>query len=150
MKKHPSLTVLLFCSIFLFQCQKGKKSKEDSFSLNEIKDLKTRQYAIEGRTLYNLHCANCHQKDGKGLAKLIPPLRDADFMNSDVDRTIGLIRHGIKGEITVNQVRYNQPMPPNPQLTHLEIAEITTYIYYAFGEEQGLIDAQKVKESLGE
>jgi len=37
------------------------------------------QYVVEGRTLYEQHCANCHQSDGSGLRDLYPPLAKTDL-----------------------------------------------------------------------
>ncbi|AWW29815.1 cytochrome c [Echinicola strongylocentroti] len=134
--------------IAVVACNAKKENNDGLISLNEIEDIKTRQYAIEGQLLYANYCANCHQKDGAGLGKLIPPLQNADFMLADTGRTIRLIKHGIKGEITVNGVNYNQPMPGNPQLTNLEIAEIATYIYTVFGGHEKRVEASEVKKNL--
>ncbi|MEX2565553.1 MAG: cytochrome c, partial [Cyclobacteriaceae bacterium] len=113
-----------------------------------IDDLKTRQYAVEGQNLYLQYCSNCHQKDGSGLKQLIPPLAGADYMLNDVKNTLYVIKNGIKGEIMVNGKAYNQPMPSNPRLTKLEIAQIATYIYNVWGNNKGLIDLETVDASL--
>ncbi|WP_186758428.1 c-type cytochrome [Echinicola salinicaeni] len=136
-----------FLSLLIGGCQENKK---DHFSLNSIKDLKTRQYAIEGQVLYENHCANCHQSDGSGLGRLIPPLKDADYLKADIGRTVRLIKHGIKGKIIVNGKEYNKEMPANPALTNLEIAEITTYIYTVFTGEEKIIGVKEVKSFLEE
>jgi len=118
--------------------------------INGINDLKTRQYAIQGQQLYLQHCSNCHQEDGSGLNRLIPPLKQADYMVDDVNRTLYIIRKGLKGSITVNNIEYNQPMPGNNNLTPLEIAQIGTYIYNIWGNDYGLITSEKVNEALNQ
>ncbi|GAB3648882.1 hypothetical protein GCM10028791_13380 [Echinicola sediminis] len=150
MRKGFNVLFLLFSLSLLGSCDKGKKNGEDRISLNDIKDLKTRQYAVEGQTLYENYCANCHQKNGTGLGQLIPPLKNADYMSEDVGRTVNIIKNGLKGEITVNGIGYNQPMPGNPHLSNLEIAEIATYIFSVFGNSEKLIDANAVKKYLEE
>ncbi|MBD8491191.1 cytochrome c [Echinicola sp. CAU 1574] len=150
MTKAFKLTFFALLLGLLSSCNDSNKNGNEHFSLNDIEDLKTRQYAIEGQLLYENYCANCHQKDGTGLGKLIPPLVAADFLLHDEDRTVKIIRHGLKGGITVNGVQYNQPMPGNPKLTNLEIAEIATYVYCVFGRDERLIDAKKVKQYLEE
>ncbi len=120
--------------------QKDKLSRKDQ--------IKLKQYIIEGKQLYTLHCSNCHQKDGTGLGKLIPPLANADYMAEDLNRTVCLIKNGIAGEIVVNGQQYNQPMPANPKLTPLEVAEITTYIYNTWGNEKRIILVNDVAEIL--
>ncbi|UCS93472.1 cytochrome c [Echinicola marina] len=151
MKKGLKLFYIgLFISLFIGGCQGNKQAEKNHFSLNNIKDLKTRQYAIEGQVLYENHCANCHQSDGTGLGRLIPPLKNADYLKADIGRTVRLIKHGIKGEIIVNGADYNKEMPANPALTNLEIAEITTYIYTAFTGQEKIIEVNKVKAFLEE
>ena len=125
----------------------GNKEKSAS-SIQGIQDLKTKQYAIHGKTLYDNLCANCHQTDGSGLGKVIPPLAGSDYMKEDIGRTIRIIKFGLEGDIMVNGITYNQPMPPNPQLTHLEISEIATYIYNVWGHREGLIPVETVREYL--
>jgi mono/diheme cytochrome c family protein len=128
-------------------CLQGCGQKENN-GLKDIKDLKTKQYAIEGRQLYLQHCANCHQEDGTGLGRLIPPLAGADYLLEDTERTVKIIKYGISGEMTVNNLDYNQPMPANPKLSPLEIAQITTYIYNVWGNKKGLVTAGEVRDFL--
>lgn len=127
---------------FSFSCQGNSSNKEKT--LASIKDTKVLQYAIEGKILYENYCANCHQKDGVGLGKLIPPLFESDYMLEDIGRTARIIKYGQEGEILVNGQTYNQAMPANPKLTNLEIAQIMTYIYNIWGSKEGVIDANMV------
>lgn len=127
-------------------CQSGPSSKENT--LAGIRDTKVLQYAIEGKILYENYCANCHQKDGTGLGKLIPPLFESDYMLEDLGRTARIIKYGQNGEIKVNGQIYDQAMPGNPKLTNLEIAQIMTYLYNIWGSKQGVIDANTVEDYL--
>ncbi|PSL02550.1 c-type cytochrome [Cecembia rubra] len=144
------LIALGFCLkvLIFFGCNTQKSNEEKT--LTSIKDTKVLQYAIEGKNLYELYCANCHQKDGSGLGKLIPPLNPSDYMKEDIGRTARIIKHGLQGEIIVNGEIYNQPMPGNPHLTNLEIARILTYIYNIWGNQEGVIDANSVEKFLGD
>jgi mono/diheme cytochrome c family protein len=69
-------------------------------------------------------------------------------MLADIDRSLYIIRYGLNGSIIVNDIEYNQPMPGNSNLTPLEIAQIGTYIYNVWGNREGLITIEKVKEAL--
>ncbi len=133
---------LVFCLIAWACSQKNEKGIQD------IKDLKTKQYAVAGQELYVQHCANCHQKEGTGLAQLIPPLKDVGYSANDAPRIARSIRYGVKGEILVNGMKYNQPMPANPQLKPLDIAKITTYVISIWGEQPALVTADEVNEYL--
>jgi cytochrome c551 len=109
---------------------------------------KAKQYYIQGEQLYNKHCSNCHQKNGKGLGLVYPPVDESDFVDNHLERVICLIRYGIEGEIVVNGKTYNKPMPPMSNPNDLEIAEIATYIYNTWGRKHGLIDTHEVNAIL--
>ncbi|GAB3165504.1 c-type cytochrome [Telluribacter humicola] len=112
-------------------------------------ELKRDQYYAEGYQLYTTHCANCHQADGQGLANLYPPLAGSDYLN-DKSWFICITRYGMSGEITVNGKTYNRPMPANPNLKDLEIAEIATYVYNTWGKDSTYTNTEKVVEVLNQ
>jgi len=132
----------------LFSCKQEIPDREKG--LPHITDTKVMQYAVEGKILYEKYCANCHQKDGSGLGQLIPPLNQSDYMLEDVGRTVRIIKYGQSGPIIVNGIEYNQNMPANPQLTNIEIAKISTYLYNIWGAKKGVIDALQVEKFLSE
>lgn len=142
MRKIALLGILLIA----FSC--APKSSNEENTLAQISDPEVMKFAISGKTIYENYCGNCHQADGKGLGKLIPPLQDADYFKSSVHRTVWIIRHGQEGEIIVNGEKYNQAMPANPNLKPLEIAQITTYLYNIWGMEEGVITSSDVEEYL--
>jgi cytochrome c551 len=120
------------------------------FSLSSCsqKDQKLNRYFIQGEELYNKHCSNCHQKNGTGLGLVYPPVDVSDYLESNMADVICLIENGKRGELVVNGKSFNQPMPGNPLLTDLEIAEIATYLYNNWGREKGLIDVADVTAIL--
>lgn len=99
---------------------------------------------VQGKKLYETYCSNCHQTDGKGFAKLYPPLAGADYLLDNLPAAACIIKNGMEGELEVNGVTYNQMMPANQSLTPLEIAEILTYISNSWGNESGLSNARDV------
>ena len=107
------------------------------------------QYYNQGEKLYEKHCSNCHQKDGRGLGRVYPPLANSDYLQR-VDEVVCLIRYGKEGRILVNGQDYNMAMPGIPLLTDLEVAKITTFIYNSWGSEHGLMDVNKVSAILAE
>jgi mono/diheme cytochrome c family protein len=130
----------------LISCATNNQKKDGT--LADITDTKVLQYAIQGKILYEKHCANCHQKDGSGLGRLIPPIKGSDYFLADKARAARIIKHGQNGPIVVNGIEYNQAMPPNPKLTDLEIAQLMTYLYNIWGAKAGVIDASQVAELL--
>ncbi len=138
------LGLLFAVVIFLGACSGQAKKDEGSHKDN----VKLEQYMVEGQRLYMQHCSNCHQANGEGLAQLFPPLAGSDYLKENFERSLCSMKYGLDGEITVNGVTYNQKMPGVPNLTPLEIAEISTYIYNSWGNDRGLIDVKKAEEVL--
>ena len=104
---------------------------------------------VEGMQLYRQHCANCHQVDGTGLAALIPPLNDSDYLqNMEKSSLACQIRYGLNKEIKVNGIGFNQQMPGIPQLQPLEIAEIVTYVKNTWSEDGGLYPVKQAEQDL--
>jgi mono/diheme cytochrome c family protein len=129
----------------LTSCTSKKISEQ---SLTKAEEVRYEQYFVEGQQLYNLHCSNCHQANGEGVGKLFPPIKFSDYMEKNFDKVICLMQNGISGEIMVNGVSFNQPMPGIQGLTNLEVAEIATFIYNTWGHERGYIDVKSVNKVL--
>ncbi|MEP2024011.1 MAG: cytochrome c [Reichenbachiella sp.] len=127
-------------SFFILSCRPDNK-----YSGNQA--IKFNQYKFQGEQLYISHCLNCHQKDGSGLGKLIPPLT-TDFISKQQEVAICGIKHGLQGPLTVNDTLYDGIMPNNPRLTPLEIAEIMTYISNSWGNDFGMVTTSEVNKAL--
>ena len=100
--------------------------------------------------MYEKHCINCHQKNGEGLAKLIPPLASDYLTDMKWEELACQIRNGLKDTITVNGVIYYQEMPATPRLTPLEIAELITYVKNTWGEQDKLYEVIAVEKALND
>lgn len=135
-KSWTKLFILTFSIISLSSCQSEEK-------------IKLEQYYIGGKEVYELNCANCHQKDGKGLQNLYPALVGSDYLK-DKEKVIYIIKNGLSGEILVNGKKYNQPMPANNQLTNLDIAEVVTYIYNEWDGETKITEVKEVEKVLNQ
>lgn len=135
-----SRVILLF--LITAACINKKESDRSGTSV------KFDQYYVQGEQLYIKNCSNCHQKEGTGLGLLYPPLKNSDYLVNNRNEVICLIKNGKSGVLIVNGKSFNMVMPPMPSLTDLEIAEITTYIYNEWGNNQGLIDVNEVSAIL--
>jgi nitrite reductase (NO-forming) len=84
--------------------------------------------ASSGEALYLGTCATCHQRDGKGIPNVFPPLASSDYLMADKTRSIELVIAGRTGDVVVNGVKYTGAMPPLSNLTDHEIASVLTYV----------------------
>jgi cytochrome c551 len=112
------------------------------------KDPKFQQYYVQGEQLYLKNCANCHQKNGKGLGLVYPPLDQSDFVDKNFEEVICMMKYGKSGEMIVNEKNFNHPMPGISTLTDLEAAEIATYIYNTWSRERGLINVKQTEKII--
>ncbi|MEQ8243956.1 cytochrome c [Fulvivirga sp.] len=141
---------LIFILALACACTGKTNNSDNGEETTHSEDVKMEQYLVEGQKLYGIHCANCHQVKGEGLAQLFPPLAKSDYLLQNVDASICGVKNGMSGEITVNGTTYNQPMPGIPQLTNLELAEIFTYVTNSWGNNNGMITTERVEATLKE
>lgn len=130
--KYPALMALVLW-MSITSCQDQERIKRD-------------QYLAEGFSLFDTHCANCHQRDGKGLENLYPAISLEHLKNKE--QVICWIKYGIHQPMTVNGKKFDRPMPANPALKELEIAEITTYLYNTWGKETSITTIDTVEKAL--
>ncbi len=140
-KAYAIITIIAF----LQACERAPSDSARFDHLDQRTKIRLMQYLSEGKRLYGLYCANCHQPDGSGLARLYPPLKNSDYMLLNRDKVICGMRYGQQGEIVVNGVVFNQPMPANLSITDLELAEIATYIYTVFGDTVQIVTINEVR-----
>lgn len=141
--------LLFSVALGLFSGCSGSQNENEAISnLSREEKIRYEQYMVQGQALYNAHCSNCHQEDGSGLRRLIPPLASSDYMIQDVERTVCIIKYGMEGQIIVNDEDYHQKMPGNEKLKDIEIAQIATYIYNSWGNQKGYIGVQDVSSYL--
>ena len=105
-----------------------------------------------GEQVFSTVCFACHQANGQGLANTFPPLAGSDFLMADKERSIRIVLQGLKGEVSVNGLKYNGEMP-KPALSDDQVASVLTYVRNSFGnsgEPVTLADVQHVKRELAD
>ncbi len=106
------------------------------------------QQVAHGQQLYEIHCANCHQLDGKGIARIIPPLLNADYILKNRNLLPKIIRNGMQQRIFINRIIYQQKMPNNNKLTDAEITALVNFVEFRFAKSTQLLSADSVKNLL--
>jgi len=153
--RAPLIFVFVFgCLVFVCSIQLAKTTNE--FSLHPKKEAveltpeQKEERRIErkidyGKKLFALNCASCHQTNGEGLPGQFPPLAGSKWVNSDPGLVVNIILKGLKGPIEVKGVTYGQAlnMVPLP-LKDREIANITTYVRQAWGNQASEISEEEV------
>lgn len=94
MKIHAVL--ILLAAVLLVSCGPAPESTVDT---------------TEGRSIYALRCASCHQMDGSGIPKNCPPLKDSPVLAGSPEYLIKLVLLGKKGPLIRGDATYNGIMP---------------------------------------
>ncbi|WP_257668053.1 c-type cytochrome [Parapedobacter tibetensis] len=110
--------------------------------------IRTAQYTVNGQKLYVAHCQNCHGTKGEGLGGLYPPLTDSIFLTNHREQLACMVKNGLSGPIAINNQVFDTEMPPNPQLTPIEIAYVLTYIGNSFGNDMDMFTLEEIQRSL--
>jgi mono/diheme cytochrome c family protein len=131
MKQQPFFSLISIISLFIsiYGCQ--------SINTNPYK---------QGEFMYKEHCSGCHGNNGEGFKELYPPLAGSDFLKNQ-DALPCLIRHGYKGEMTVNGILYNQEMPAN-RINEIQITNIINYINHSWGNNYPEVSLNDIKIKL--
>jgi mono/diheme cytochrome c family protein len=132
-KKMTSLKRLPYFSFFIIHF---------SLAIIGCQNIKRDQYIAEGYKLFQANCANCHQKNGEGMANLYPPISKEYLTNKA--NVVCWIKYGINQPVVVKGKNYNRAMPGNQALQNLDIAEIMTYLYNTYDKESELFPIDSV------
>ena len=132
----------IFLIVVFFSCTQTNPR------LSREENLKWKQYRIQGESLYIIHCSNCHGINGEGLVKLYPPLSNVDWVTLNSEKISCVIKNGIQGDLIINEILFTGEMPGHRDLTHLEIAEIVTYVLSDLNESQEFYDVNEIITQL--
>jgi len=110
--------------------------------------LDTRAIMAQGAKVYGARCADCHGKDGKGVAGVYPPLDG----NSSVNEPTGLnaMRVVLLGGFAPVTQRNPRPysMPPfAQQLSDADVAAVVTFIRRSWSNTASVVMERDVAKS---
>lgn len=123
----------------------GKGDEEEPRESVSLTD-EQQQMFEEGKKLFSVTCAACHQLHGNGMEGLAPPLAGSEWANGSVDRIIRIVLHGLNGPITVEGKQYNLVMPGLPVFNDQQIASILTYVRNEWENSASPVQPEKVRE----
>jgi nitrite reductase (NO-forming) len=99
-----------------------------------------------GKDLYAAECMSCHMENGEGLPGVYPPVAKTDYLKKPSAHLIDIILKGQDGEIVVNGVTYNTPMPAQAYLDDEKTSDILNYIRNSWGNKGAAITPTEVKK----
>jgi mono/diheme cytochrome c family protein len=112
---------------------------------DEVNDNLDKGRIVGGENTFNVYCAACHQKDGKGASGRFPPLAGTDWVTGDKKRLINILLKGLEGTIEVNGETYINAMPQHSFLSDQDAADVLTYIRSRFGNNSSGISPAEVE-----
>jgi mono/diheme cytochrome c family protein len=87
-----------------------------------------------GKRVFLMHCAACHQVNGRGLPGVYPPLAGSEWVNGAEERIIRIALLGMTGPTQVKGETFNNLMTPfRGVLSDEQIAGVLTYIRQEWG-----------------
>ena len=165
-EKHPPTkgflsAPLIFVFVFgclIFVCSIQLAHSTNQFQLHpptdvvELTDEEKEALRIErkfesGEKIFALRCASCHQANGLGIPGQYPPLDGSKWATSDPALISYIILKGLKGEIVVKGEVYGTSAAVNMAavpITDREIANVTTYVRQAWGNNSTEISTDEV------
>lgn len=89
-------------------------------------------FAQDAQSIYQRTCAACHGPDGSGVTGVGPSLKASQFVSSSsIDEIASTIRNGRMGD-EKRYPDYPAVMPPNPQLSDVEVRALAEYVKSEF------------------
>jgi cbb3-type cytochrome c oxidase subunit III len=98
----------------------------------------------DGRAIFLLNCAACHQPNGQGGGPYPPLAGNPDVNKVDSAGVIQTVLNGRTGPITVNNAQYGGNMPSWRELSDADIAAVLTYVRSAWGNGAPAVSADQV------
>ena len=137
---------LLVSIIALFCFENILFQDENTSTFLPVTQDKTLQQSIEdGEGIYSEFCMRCHLAQGEGVEEIYPPLANSNWLLVKREESIKSVKYGLKGEIEVNGITYNNNMT-SMGLTDREVADVMNYVLNNFGNESNNSKQVTLKE----
>ena len=145
--KHAvPITLTIGIAVLGFGWTPGAETPADEgFFFRPYQTFNLQESIKRGKEFYTTECLNCHMENGEGLTGVYPPLAKADYLKKPVNHLIDIILKGQEGEIVVNGVPYNTPMPPQAYLSDEQTADILNFVRNSWGNKASAVTPAMVK-----
>lgn len=101
--------------------------------------------ALDGKAIFLVNCAACHQATGQGGGPYPPLAGNPDVNRADSAGLIQTVLNGRTGPITVNGAQYGGNMPSwRGQLSDAQIAAVLTYVRTAWNNSAPAVSEDQV------
>ncbi|MBI1841857.1 MAG: c-type cytochrome [Verrucomicrobia bacterium] len=98
-----------------------------------------------GKELYMMSCAACHQPHGLGQEGLAPPLVGSEWVGYSTERLTRIVLHGVRGPLKVKGQTYQLEMPPLSVFSDEQVAQVLTYVRREWGHAFPTVEPETVK-----
>lgn len=126
-KINIGLSLLLLGGLYFSNPTALNDSQKVYLSIKEQPQTPLQKSMARGKEVYTDFCIQCHLANGKGNGTTFPPLDGSDWLKKKRTESIHGVKYGQKGEILVNQKKFNGIMPPMG-LSDEEIADVMNYV----------------------
>lgn len=120
-------TLLASAFFFFSNTNSDFGSKTNYITKIEQQQTPLQKSIARGKEVYTDFCIQCHLANGKGNGTTFPPLDGSNWLKNKITESIHAVKYGQKGEIVVNQKKFNSIMPPMG-LSDEEIADVMNYV----------------------
>jgi mono/diheme cytochrome c family protein/glucose/arabinose dehydrogenase len=129
----------------------GHSPANTPVAVGNLDEKALKQFA-EGRQKYLVSCAGCHGSNGKGAARMGPPLAGSEWVLGNEVQLSLILLHGMEGPIEVSGKKYDAPdilpvMPSHSTMTDGDIAAVLTYIRNEWGNQAPAVTGRTVSST---
>lgn len=126
-KINIGVSLLLLGGLYFSNPIAFTNTKNEYLSIKQQQQTPLQKSMARGKEVYTDFCIQCHMATGKGNGTTFPPLDGSDWLKKKRTESIHAVKYGQKGEILVNQKKFNGIMPPMG-LSDEEIADVMNYV----------------------
>ena len=102
---------------------------------------------VQGKRLFTVNCAACHQQSGQGVAGQFPPLVGSEWVVGEPAVLIRILLHGLQGPVIVLGESYDGNMPAFGQkLDDQQLSLVLSYIRQSWGNQAEQLTPEWIAE----